>query len=450
MARQPLEELQIDRLQSLLGPVLEGNSFYGRKLRAAGVRSPEDVTTLEVYRQLPFTTKQELSSDQAEHPPYGTNLTFSADRYVRLHQTSGTTGKRLRWLDTEESWQWFGSCWRTVFEGAGVKAVDCVFFPFSFGPFIGFWTAWEGARQLGVMAISGGGMSSEQRLEAIVANKATVLVCTPTYALHLVEVAAAIGLDTASDTAVRICIHAGEPGAGLPATRERIETAWGARVYDHAGATEVGAWSFECEARDGLHLNEAEFICEVVDPDTLAPATEGELVITGLGRTGMPVIRYRTGDRVRLPAEDASCSCGRSFRKLVGGVIGRVDDALLIRGIVVYPSAIENVVRRFAEVGEFAVDVHRPLALDELEISLEDLSMSAGEGEEELADAAAADVDAAGLEITGASLPGRVAEAFRAQLGLRARVKVVPRGSLPRFELKARRFTDHRKEALGA
>ena len=275
-------------------------------------------------------------------------------------------------------------------------------------------------------------------------------MCTPTYALHLVEVAAAIGLDTASDTAVRICIHAGEPGAGLPATRERIETAWGARVYDHAGATEVGAWSFECEARDGLHLNETEFIFEVVDPDTLAPATEGELVITGLGRTGMPVIRYRTGDRVRLPAEDASCSCGRSFRKLVGGVIGRVDDALLIRGIVVYPSAIENVVRRFAEVGEFAVDVHRPLALDELEISLEDLSMSAGEGEEELADAAAADVDAAGLEITGASLPGRVAEAFRAQLGLRARVKVVPRGSLPRFELKARRFTDHRKEALGA
>ena len=442
MHRRQLQELQLGKLQSLLGPVLESNDFYGRKLRAAGVRSPEHVSTIEAYRQLPFTTKQELSSDQAEYPPYGTNLTFPADRYVRLHQTSGTTGRRLRWLDTEESWQWFGSCWRTVFEGAGVCAGDRIFFAFSFGPFIGFWTAWEGARQLGVMAIPGGGMSSEQRLDAIVANKATVLLSTPTYALHLAEVAAGMGLDTAGDTAVRICIHGGEPGAGLPATRERIETAWGAQVYDHAGATEVGAWSFQCQSRDGLHLNEAEFICEVVDPTTLAPAQEGELVITGLGRTGMPVIRYRTGDWVRLQSEDAGCSCGRSFRKLVGGVIGRVDDALSIRGMVVYPSAIENVVRRFPEVGEFAVDVHRPRALDELEIRLEDLSASDEEGKE-FADEAGADI--AGPEVTGASLTDRVAEAFHAQLGLRARVTAVPHGSLPRFELKAKRFTDHRR-----
>ena len=442
MDRRQLQKLQLGKLLSLLGPVLESNDFYGRKLRAAGVRSPEDVSTIEAYRQLPFTTKQELSSDQAEHPPYGTNLTFPADRYVRLHQTSGTTGRRLRWLDTEESWQWFGSCWRTVFEGAGVCGGDRIFFAFSFGPFIGFWTAWEGARQLGVMAIPGGGMSSEQRLDAIVANKATVLLSTPTYALHLAEVAAGMGLDTAGDTAVRICIHGGEPGAGLPATRERIETAWGAQVYDHAGATEVGAWSFQCQSRDGLHLNEAEFICEVVDPTTLAPAQEGELVITGLGRTGMPVIRYRTGDRVRLQSEDAGCSCGRSFRKLVGGVIGRVDDALSIRGMVVYPSAIENVVRRFPEVGEFAVDVHRPRALDELEIRLEDRSAS-DEEEKEFADEAGADI--AGPEVTGASLTDRVAEAFHAQLGLRARVTAVPHGSLPRFELKAKRFTDHRR-----
>lgn len=424
LARQQLQELQIDKLRSLLGPVLDSNEFYGRKLRAAGVRSPEDVGTIEAYRRLPFTTKEELSTDQAESPPYGTNLTFPTERYVRLHQTSGTTGRRLRWLDTEESWTWFGSCWRSVFEGAGVSAEDRIFFAFHFGPFIGFWTAWEGARQLGALVIPGGGMSSEQRLDAIAANEATVLLCTPTYALHLAEVAAATGMDAASDTAVRVCIHGGEPGAGLPATRERIETAWGAEVYDHAGATEVGAWSFECQSRDGLHLNEAEFICEVVDPETLAPAAEGELVITGLGRTGMPVIRYRTGDRVCLQPEDVGCPCGRTFRKLVGGVVGRLDDALLIRGMVVYPSAIENVVRRFPEVGEFAVDVHRPLALDELEIRLEDL----------------------GAETVDHSLTDRVADAFHAELGLRALVTAVPRGSLPRFELKAKRFTDHRRE----
>lgn len=410
---------QLCQLQALLTEVLSSNPFYAAKLRAAGVESADDVATLQQYTDLPFTTKQELSVDQAENPPYGTNLTYPAQRYVRVHQTSGTTGERLRWLDTEDSWTWFGRGWEAVYGGAGVTGEDRIFLAASFGPFIGFWSAHEGARLLGAMAIPGGGMSSVQRLEALAFNKATVLVCTPTYALHLAEVAAAQGLDLVRDTSVHVTIHAGEPGAGLPATKARIEQAWGARCFDHAGATEVGAWGFECTEQDGLHLNEDQFIFEIIDPQSDQPANEGELVITNLGRTGMPVIRYRTGDRVRWH-EAGSCACGRTFRRLEGGVIGRLDDALVIRGINVYPSLIENVVRGFPQVGEFAVHVRRPGAMDELEIEVE------------VEDGAEAVVE------------GLAAELYRG-LALRPRVRAVACGSLPRFELKARRVTDHRQ-----
>ena len=300
------EKGQLSRLQSMLDAVLRRNRFYRNKLSGLAA-----VADMQQYRQLPFTTKQELSTDQREHPPYGTNLTDTLDRYIRVHQTSGTTGERLRWLDTEESWQWWSRCWNAVYEGAGVGAGDRLFFAFSFGPFIGFWSAHEGARQLGALSVPGGGMSSEQRIEAILANDVTVLVCTPTYALHLAEVATGLDVDLAGSR-MHTTIHAGEPGASIPATKRRLEEAWGARCFDHAGATEVGAWGYECQAQDGVHLNEDEFICEVVDPDSLEPAEEGELVITNLGRVGMPVIRYRTGDRVRLTREP--CNCGRTDR----------------------------------------------------------------------------------------------------------------------------------------
>jgi phenylacetate-CoA ligase len=415
--------MQLKKLQMMLAPVLRTNAFYRRKLGEAGVKRPEDVQTLEDYRGLPFTTKEELSADQTTHPPYGTNLTFSRERFIRIHQTSGTTGEPLRWLDTEESWNWWARCWGAVYNAAGVTSRDRIFFAFSFGPFIGFWSAHEGARHIAALAIPGGGMTSLQRVRAIRFNDISVLICTPTYALRLAEVAEEEALDIAS-TNVRITIHAGEPGASLPATKARIEGAWGAKCYDHVGATEVGAWGFECQAQAGVHLNEGEFICEVIDPATGKPADEGELVITNLGRVGMPVIRYRTGDRAKL--QTTPCECGRTFWRLEGGVIGRIDDVLIIRGVNVYPSAIENIVRGFPEVGEFAVDVYRQGMLDEMAIR---------------------------LEVNGAepdALAPAVVKAIRNALGLRATVKPVPQGKLPRFDLKARRFTDHRRFNNGA
>lgn len=417
LGRHALEEVQLRKFQIMLDKILTHNSFYQQKLNAVGIKSSSDVRSFEDFRKLPFTTKQELVYDQADNPPYGTNLTFPQEMYTRIHQTSGTTGEPLRCLDTEESWDWWARCWAAVYRAAGVTPSDRIFFAFSFGPFIGFWSAYAGAQRIGALALPGGGMSSLQRVKFMLKNEVTVLVCTPTYALHLAEVAEQEGINLA-DSSVRITIHAGEPGASLPATKERIERAWGARCCDHAGATEVGAWGFEDGRFGDFHVNEAEFIAEVVDADG-NPANEGELIITNLGRLGMPVIRYRTGDRVAI--DTSATENDRTFRRLKGGVIGRIDDALIVRGINVFPSAIENIVRRFDDVGEFAVDVYRNKNLDEMEIRVE-----------------------IGAETAEATAKAIVKE-LRNGLGLRVQLKVVPQGTLPRFDLKARRFTDHRK-----
>lgn len=410
---------QLYRLREMLASVLETNAFYRRKLTEAGITHPNDVQTLADYRQLPFTTKAELSADQVSYPPYGTNLTFPLEHYTCLHRTSGTTGSPLRWLDTAESWDWWGKCWREIYHAAGVTSADRLIHAFSFGPFIGFWSAYHGARQLGAFTIANGGFTSAQRIRAILSNDVTVLICTPTYALRLAEVAEQEGINLRKESSIRVSIHAGEPGASLPATRQRIENGWGARAYDHAGATEVGAWGVMCEPQAGVHLNENEFICEVLDLETGNPADAGELVITNLGRVGMPVIRYKTGDYVKL--KSTPCECGSESRVLEGGVIGRIDDALIIRGLNVYPATIENIILKFPEVREFTARAYSTETFDELEIQIESTNPHP-------------------IDTVTA-----VTKAIRDVLGLRAVVKSVPLGTLPRYELKSKRFTDQRK-----
>jgi phenylacetate-CoA ligase len=411
----PVEGLrarQWARLEKLAREVYPANPFVTRKWRAAGLGRPEDLRGWDDFARLPFTTKRELMEDQAAAPPFGTNLTYPLERYVRVHQTSGTTGAPLRWLDTQESWAWWARCWGFVFRGAGIGTGDRVFFPFSFGLFVGFWAGFEGARALGAMVIPGGGQDSAQRLAAIQSLGATAICCTPSYALHLAEVARARGVELAK-LAVRATVHAGEPGAGIPAVRARIQEAWGARAYDHAGMTEMGAYGFECAAQAGLHVNESEFIAEVIDPATERPAREGELVLTNLGRAGSPVFRYRTGDRVRLA--EKPCQCGRTFMRLEGGILGRVDDMLVVRGVNVFPSAIEGIVRRYPEVEEFLIEVYRRAEMDEVRLLVE--------------------VNGGAPQVTAA-----VREALRVNLGIRVEVVPVPARSLPRYELKAKRL----------
>ena len=413
-----LQRIQFSRLQAMLEPVLRGNVFYRKRLSRAGVDTAADLNSLDALRHLPFTTKNELLEDQAQTPPYGTLPTYPLERFVQEHHTSGTSGQGLRWLDTRESWEWLAKCWVRIFRAAGVTRADRVFFPFSFGPFLGVWSGVEGARRLGCLVIPGGGKDSLGRVNAIMLDRPTVMVCTPTYALRLAEVAAEAGIDLAG-SALRVTIHPGEPGASLPATKARLGEAFGAKVFDHAGATEVGAWGFECHAQDGVHFNEAEYIFEIVDPVTGAAAQEGELVVTNLGRAGMPAIRYRTGDFGRL--HERPCACGSSYRRLKGGVVGRLDQRLSVRGVGFYPSELENVIRGFREAGEFAVDVRRRGTRDEIEVRVEVESSDAN------------------------ALTARINRALGDALGLRFGVRAVPLGALPRFPVKARRVTDHRE-----
>ena len=409
LGSDPLRDHQWRRFRAMAAPLLATNRFVACKWREAGITSVDDLRGWDDFRRLPLTRKAELVDDQAANPPFGTNLTFPLERYVRVHQTSGTSGAPIRWLDTQESWEWWARCWGFVLRGAGVEPADRVFFPFSFGLFIGFWAGFEGARALGALAIPGGGQDSPTRLASMEALGATVLVCTPSYALHLAEVARERSVDL-ERLPVRITVHAGEPGAGIPAVRARIEGAWGARTYDHGGMTEMGAYGYECSERGGLHVNESEFIAEVIDPLTAAPARDGELVLTNLGRVGSPAIRYRTGDHVRLA--DRPCPCGRTFVRLEGGILGRLDDMLIVRGVNVFPAAIEGVVRRFPAIDEFQIEVFRAGELDEVRVLVE------------IGDAAGA---------------ARLQAALRATLGIRFEVTPVPLRSLPRHELKARR-----------
>ncbi len=403
---------QRERLAAMLPEVVRTNPFYRAKLGESA--------TVEAWPELPFTTKTELSLDQAAHLPFGTNLTYPPDRYTRLHQTSGTTGQPLRILDTAESWTWWKESWRSIYRAAGVTAADRVFFCFSFGPFIGFWSAFAGAEHIGALAISGGAMSTQERAAAIVATRSTVLVCTPTYALRLADVAVEAGIEL-SRSGLRVSVHAGEPGASIPATRSLIEGAFGVAAFDHTGATEIGATGFSCSARDGVHLIEREFVAEIRSDDGgVADEGEGELVLTNLGRWGSPAIRYRTGDRVR--AVRSACSCGRTLVKLEGGILGRVDDMLTVRGVNVFPSALEGIVRRFDEIVEFRIEAYIERGMDALRCTIEPR----------------AGADAAGLARA-------VGDAIHRDIGVRAALDVVEPGSLPRFELKARRFSRRRE-----
>ena len=418
LTRGELERLQIAKFRALAA-ALPLNAFYSAKFEAAGI-DPSRIDDLDMFRQLPFTTKSEITADQEAHAPYGTNLSFPLSTYTRIHRTSGTTGTHLRWLDTPQSWAWIMRCWGIIYAATGIAIQDRIFFPFSFGPFIGFWAAFESAAARGNFVIPGGGMTTSTRLEFLIAHGTTVVCCTPTYALRMAQCAAQNGVDLAASP-VRALIVAGEPGGSIPEVRKQIESAWGARVFDHTGMTEVGSLGIECiEAPGSTHLIESECIVEVMAPQSSesVPVGEfGELVLTPLGRTGSPLIRYRTGDRVRLLHEP--CACGRTSCRMDQGILGRLDDMLIIRGNNVYPSTIENIVRGFRDVVEYRVIVRGRDGMNELQIEVE---------------LAAEACDSA--QVTEAAL----ARALQDMLLFRPIVRSVAPETLPRFELKANRI----------
>ncbi|MBI3877718.1 MAG: AMP-binding protein [Verrucomicrobia bacterium] len=412
---------QFVQLDKLLCEVLPTNPFYARKLGAAGVSA--DLAGLDdFFARVPFTTKAELIADQSANPPYGSDLTYPFYNYTRCHQTSGSAGRPLRWLDTPQSWNWMLDQWELVHRAAGTAHSDTLFFAFSFGPFLGFWTAFEAAQRFSALCVPGGGMQSVARLRAILDQAVTVLCCTPSYAIHLAEVAARENISLRYSKVRLLCV-AGEPGGSIPATRRRLEELWpGARVFDHHGMTEVGPVTFECPARPGvLHVIESAYIAEVVDPATgrrAEPGQTGELVLTNLGRTGSPLLRYRTGDLVKPLPLRGHCACGRHDLALEGGILGRVDDMVVIRGVNVFPTAVEEIIRGAGGVAEYRVRVNRSRALAELSVEIEP-------------DAGCLDTPA---------LVRRLEHAFESAFTLRVPVREVAPGALPRYEMKAKRW----------
>jgi phenylacetate-CoA ligase len=401
---------QIESLLALLKAILPRNRFQAARLKSAGITA--EIRSLEEFTErCPFTTKADLVADHQAHPPYGSNLTAPVAKYTRFCQTSGTTAFPLAILDTPESWDWMLGNWAKIYGAAKVMPGESVYFAFSFGPFLGFWTAFEAAAKCGFRCIPGGGLTSGSRLRALIRNRSDVLCCTPTYALHLAEAAANDGIDL-RQAAVRKIIVAGEPGGGVPAVRERIQSLWNhAAVLDHYGMTEVGPVAFEKLGDPGkLRVIESSYFAEVIDPKATAPVKAGEvgeLVLTTLGRTDSPLLRYRTGDLVRRAPD--------SDFVMEGGILGRADDMVVVRGVNIFPSAVDEVVRSIPEIAEYCVRIFKRGEMSELAIDAE------------------TDAPAAVHELERA-----LTEAFT----LRIPVAHAAPGSLPRFEFKARRWVN--------
>lgn len=409
---EQIRNSQLDQLNDLLVFAKDQNLFYGNKLK--DVRLP--LGSLEGLRKLPLTTKQELVEDQNRSGKYGSNHSYPIENYLRYHQTSGTSGVPLKVLDTAESWAWWEECWLEVYRSSGVTEQDRVFLAFSFGPFIGFWAAFEAAKRNGSLVITGGSQSTKERLGCMMENEATVLLCTPSYALHLAEVAEELGIDL-KRSSVRTIIVAGEPGGSVPSVRRQVESLWGATLYDHVGMTEMGAYGYSCSEQNGIHVNESQFIAEVLNPETLEPVgvgERGELVLTNLGRYGYPLIRYRTADIVMNSCD--ACGCGNLYKFFPGGVLGRADDMVVIRGINIYPSSLEAIVREFSEVKEFRIVYYTENGMDQVKVQFE----------------------------SDADIAGKLARQLRDRLGLRVPAEPVESDSLPRFEMKAKRVKDER------
>lgn len=412
--RVRLRSNQWRKLRSIVLNLSTTDSFYGKKIREWELKTSRMNRVEDFIAQVPFTTKADIQADRAAHPPFGTNLTRAIHQYTRFCQTSGSsTGEPMAWVDTPESWEAMLRCWQRVFDAAGlVKGRDRIFFAFSFGPFLGFWTAYEAAAR-DYLVIPTGGLSSQARLEAMARYGATVLCCTPTYAMRLGEMIGEVSGIERMSLRINKIIVAGETGGSVPEVRARLEKLWDARVFDHHGMTEVGPVSYEAEDTPRqLIVIEDAYLAEVIDPSTgqeVADGEFGELVLTTLDRTACPLLRYRTGDWVRKKTH-------RGRLMLDGGILSRVDDMVVVRGVNIYPSAIEAVVRQFPEVTEFMVEQRKVDAMDEIDLLVE--------------------VDG---NIAKTTLK-KIEEKLRNTFSLRIPVHLAEPGTLPRHEFKARRW----------
>ncbi len=433
LGRQQLRALQLAKLRYQCEWAAARSPWYRRQFEAAGF-APSELRSLDDLRRLPLLTRDQWMASQEAAPPFGELPAIGPEGAIRVHTTSGTTGRGpLRALDSRKDWSWIAEMWSYAIWGCGARPADTAYIAFGYGSFIGFWGLHYAMEKVGVLNVPGGAQSTEARVRQIIDFGATVVASTPTYALRLAQEASLLGVDLPGAAVSRL-ILSGEPAGSIPQTKALIEELWGAKAFDTAGMTEIGTiMVFECSHQPGgTHIIEDHMIEEVIDPDSLEPVAygeRGERVVTSFGRGAIPLLRYRTGDLVcKVPS--SKCTCGRGFDIYEGGILGRVDDMKIVRGTNVYPRAIEAIVREFPEVDEFQTVIARDGIRDEITLRVECKPDWPAEQWDTLSD----------------SLHRRLSLAHE---GLNFRVQRAAEGELPRFELKAQRTVDLRDAPIG-
>ncbi len=427
LPREELEKLQLKKFRRIVRWAYEKSRFHRALYKQAGLE-PDDIRSMEDVRRVPKVEKAMMRPIQCKDPfPYGDALCVPLDEVTEFRQTSGTTGQPIYQPDTWQDCEWWSECWSTLLWAQGYRPHDRVFLPFGYNVFVAFWAGHYASEKIGCETVPGGILDTKSRILKIQELKATAMMATPTYVLGMADTARKMGLNPAADLTIRKITCAGEPGALVPGTKKRMEEAWGAKVFDHSGATEIGAWGFECSCQPGgLHVNEAMFLAELEDIETGEPITttgrRGKLVITAFDRYAQPCIRFDSKDIIEL--SDQQCECGRTYRIARGGVVGRSDDITKVKGVLLAPSAIEDVVRSFPGLGdEFEVVVDKRGDVDHILLKIEVTK------------------DAAPID----ELRAKLLTELRLKTNLGYEIEVYESGKLPRYEVKAKRFKDLRK-----
>ncbi|UCB44075.1 MAG: hypothetical protein JSV77_05430 [Dehalococcoidales bacterium] len=428
LPQEKLRALQLKKFQRILRWSYENSPFYRRLYHDAGLE-PGDIKTFDDIKKVPKTEKSMLRVVQGKTPyPYGDILCVPIEQVTEYHQTSGTTGQPVYQADTWQDWEWWSEAWAYILYAQGYRDSDRVFFPFGYNVFIAFWTAHYGAEKLGCEVIPGGVLNTEARILKMQEVRATAFMATPTYVLGMGDTARRkLDIDPAKDLQIRTITVAGEPGGSIPATKKRMEEIWGAKVYDHVGATEIGAWGYECVCQSGLHINEALFLVEIEDIQTgefiTEPGRPGKVVITALDRMAQPCIRFDSKDLVQLSEEE--CKCGRTFRLLQDGIISRTDNITKVKGVLLAPTSIEEVVRGILELGdEYEVIIAKQGDIDDITLNVELLP---------------------GQENNTGTIKNNLVDQLRVKTNLGYNIEFHEYGTLPRYDVKAKRFKDLRK-----
>jgi phenylacetate-CoA ligase len=427
LPREKLMELQLKKFKSIFSWAYEHSRFHHGLYAEAGIE-PGDIKTFEDIRKIPKVEKSMMRAIQGKEPyPYGDMLAMPLEKVTIYHQTSGTTGQPVYQADSWQDWEWWAEAWACLLYAQGYRDSDRLFLPFGYNIFVAFWGSHYGAEKLGCEVVPGGVLNTEARILKIRELRATAMAATPTYVLGMADTARRkLGIDPAKDLRVRKITVAGEAGGSIPATKKRMEEAWGAKVYDHVGATEIGAWSFECRYQSGLHVNEALFLVEIEDIDSgeliTEPGRKGKMVITALDRMAQPCIRFDSKDVIVWSPD--KCECGRTFRMIKGGVIGRADDITKVKGVLLAPTSIEEVVRSIPELSdEYEVVVTKKGDLDDITLKVE---LTPGQ------------------QNNAEAIRAMLRDQLRVRTNLGYNLEFHEYGTLPRYDVKAKRFKDLR------